>query len=82
MDAKIADVAWKSDMAFRFSMARIVTRGVILDFAYIFALTMLFCVYVNAMWRVLEVRPERQFWRFLTLINKYVTYFNAFQESL
>ena len=49
MDAKIADVAWKSDMAFRFSMARIVTRGVILDFAYIFALTMLFCVYVNAM---------------------------------
>lgn len=48
MDAKIADVAWKSDVAFRFSMVGIVTCGVILDFAYIFASTMLFCVYVNA----------------------------------
>jgi hypothetical protein len=49
MDAKIVDVAWKFDVTFRFSMARIVTRGVILDFAYILASTMLFCVYVNAM---------------------------------
>ena len=49
MDSKIANVAWKSDVAFRFSMAGIVTRGVILDFAYIFASTMLFGVYVNAM---------------------------------
>ena len=49
MDAKIADVAWKFDVAFGFSMVGIATRGVILGFAYIFASTMLFCVYVNAM---------------------------------
>ena len=49
MDAKIVGVAWKYDVAFRFSMDGIVTRGVILNFAYIFASTMLFCVYINAM---------------------------------
>ena len=43
MDAKIADVAWKYDVAFRFSKAGIVTSGMILDFAYIFESYMLFC---------------------------------------
>ena len=50
---------WKYDVAFRFSMVGIVTCGVILNFAYIFASTILFCVYVNALIRVLEVRPGR-----------------------
>jgi hypothetical protein len=42
MDEKFADVAWKSDVAFRFSMAEIVTRGVILD-------SVILCVIFDAM---------------------------------